>query len=180
VVKPRDPYSYARDHKAPLQAAYIRVILRTPEATNKQVEAALIASGHIKQLDPIRTTAARQFCGVSHEGSGVGIRRKIDEEKFLAAAIELDVHDFNLPSSTPPVPAPPPVATWSAEVKNRPAINIPTPKTVTVETIPALDMKSLLVLLKERMKTENYTELHITGEGVTFKRVQVTEGKLDV
>jgi hypothetical protein len=167
VVKHRDTYSYARDHKHPLQAAYIRVILRNPDATNKQIEATLKAAGLIKQLDPIRTTAARQFCGVSFEGSGAGARKKIDEEKFLAAAVALDVHDFNLPGSNKSTPAPAP----------EPEVN----KTkTTIDTIPALDLKSLVVLLKERMKEGNYTELHITENGVQFKRVQVTEGSLDL
>lgn len=174
LVKPRDPYAYARDHKAPLQAAYIRAVLKNPEATNKQIESALIAAGHIKQLDPIRTTAARQFCGVTMEGSGLTARRKIDEEKFLAAAIELDVHDFNLPNNNTTAPASEP------EVKpSRPPINIPVvapaPQVTHVATVAELVRK-----LKAAMTAENYTELHITENGVQFKRVQVTEGTLDV
>ena len=170
VVKHRDTYSYARDHKHPLQAAYIRVVLRNPDATNKQIESTLKAAGLIKQLDPIRTTAARQFCGVSFTGSGATAKRVIDEEKFLAAAVALDVNDFTLLGakkmlSPAPAPAPEPEVN---KTKN------------TIDTIPALDLKSLVVLLKERMKEGNYTELHITENGVQFKRVQVTEGSLDL
>ena len=179
-AKQKDTYYYARDHKDPRQAAYIAEVLRNPEASNKQIESALIAKGLIKQLDPIRTTAARQFCGVTTEGSGATGRRKVDEEKFLAAAVAVNVNDFNLPKSATPVTAPPaPSAIKETEVKPRPAFK-PAPAPITVETIPALDLKSLLVLLKQRMKDENYTELHITENGVQFKRVQVTEGALDL
>jgi hypothetical protein len=180
-AKQRDTYYYARDHKHPLQAAYIAEVLRNPESSNKQIESALIARGLIKQLDPIRTTAARQFCGVSMEGSGATARRKVDEEKFLAAAIATNANDFNLPKSTSPavIPPPPPVAPGNSEMKTSHTVK-PAPAPVTVETIPRLDLKSLLVLLKDRMKDENYTELHITENGVQFKRVQVTEGSLDL
>jgi hypothetical protein len=175
--KQRDTYYYARDHKNPLQAAYIREVLKNPEISNKQIETALIAKGLIKQLDPIRTTAARQFCGVTTEGSGVTAKRKIDEEKFIAAAAAVGSNDFNLPG-TKSTPRPPPGAPEKTEMTAKKTVSAPAP--ITVETIPALDLKSLLVLLKERMKQENYTELHITENGVQFKRVQVTEGLLDV
>jgi hypothetical protein len=41
-------------------------------------------------------------------------------------------------------------------------------------------MKSLLVLLKARMEDEHFVELHITEGGITYKRIQVTEGKLEL
>ena len=41
-------------------------------------------------------------------------------------------------------------------------------------------MKSLLVLLKARMEDEHFVELHITESGITYKRIQVTEGKLEL
>ena len=178
VVKHRDPYAYARDPKQPLQAAYIREILRNPEVTNKQIEAALRAAGIAKGFDPIRGTSARQFCGVSMDGSGPGVRRKIDEEKFIAAAIELDFHDFNLPGSkkTEPTPAPEP------EVKTRPPVNMTPPSNAEppVKVPPMFDVRTLVSMLRTRMKEENFTELHITENGVQFKRVQVTEGTLDI
>jgi len=177
-AKQRDTYYYARDHKHPVQAAYITEVLRNPESSNKQIEAALIARGMIKQLDPIRTTAARQFCGVTVEGSGTTARRKIDEEKFLAAAIELDFHDFNLPGSkkAEPTPAPEP------EVKTRPVINLTPPANAEppLKAPPTFDVRTLVTMLRTRMKEENFTELHITENGVQFKRVQVTEGTLDI
>lgn len=176
VVKPRDPYAYARDHRAPLQAAYIRAILRNPEITNKQIEQVLRSEGFKCNFDPIRGTAARQFCGVTMEGSGAGAKRRIDEEKFLAAAIELDVHDFNLGSKTTTAPLTPPEATSEIEMKTNASIKPTTAPQVThVATVTELVRK-----LKAAMAAENFTELHITESGVQFKRVQVTEGVLDL
>jgi hypothetical protein len=177
VVKPRDPYAYARNPHHPVQAAYIRAILRNPEITNKQIEAVVRKERVATKFDPIRGSAARQFCGVTMEGSGVGAKRRIDEEKFLAAAIELDVHDFNLPGSKKPDPVPTP----EPEVKTRPVINITPPANAEppVKAPPLFDVRTLVSMLRERMKEESYTELHLTPEGTTFKRVQVMEGKLD-
>ena len=179
MVKPRDPYAYARDITAPMQAAYVTALLRNPDATNKQLEAAVRAAGFNAKFDPIRGTAARQACGITHTGSGMGVKKHIDEEKFLAAAIALNVNDFNL-NSKPTGTSPPPAPTWSTEMsKPRPAINVPAaapaPQVTHVATVAELVRK-----LKAAMAAENFTELHITESGVQFKRVQVTEGVLDI
>jgi len=177
VVKHRDPYAYARDPHHPVQAAYIRAILRNPDITNKQIEAEVRKVGAATKFDPIRGACARQFCGITMEGGGATGKKRIDEEKFLAAAIELNVHDFNLPGPKKPDPD----TTPEPEVKNRPVINLTPPANAEppVKAPPLFDVRTLVTMLRARMKEENYTELHLTPEGTTFKRVQVMEGKLD-
>jgi hypothetical protein len=178
MVKPRDPYAYARDIKHPVQAAYVTALLRNPDATNKQLEKAVNAAGFPGKFDPIRGTAARQACGITHTGSGMGTKKHIDEEKFLAAAIALNVNDFNLGNKTAAVPAPPPPPVAPSENEMKTSANIKpstTPQVTHVATVADLVRK-----LKAAMAAENFTELHITESGVQFKRVQVTEGVLDI
>jgi hypothetical protein len=109
-----------------------------------------------------------------------------DEEKFLAAAVALNVDDFNLPAkpaATPvPVPVPEPEVKTTPVAKTldlfnkhpHPAVS-PEPQVTHVSPVAELVRK-----LKAAMAAENYTELHITESGVQFKRVQVTEGTLDI
>lgn len=86
----------------------------------------------------------------------------------------LDVHDFNLPNNKTAASDPEP------EVKPvRPPINLPVTPTAPQVTHVAT-VADLVRKLKAAMTAENYTELHITESGVQFKRVQVTEGTLDV
>jgi hypothetical protein len=182
LMATKDAYSYARDLKSPLQVAYIRVLLKDPEASNKKVGEAVTAAGFKQKFDPIRATMARQFCGISHTGSGPTLKKQIDEEKFLAAAIALNVDDFNLPAK--PAVNPVPVPTPEPEVKTAPVAKTldlfdkhPKP---AVSPEPIVSVADLLRKLKAAMAAENYTELHITESGVQFKRVQVTEGTLDI
>lgn len=155
------------------QQAYLKALIDSPRLMNKEMWDLLkslpLFAGN--KLDPQRAAHAREQLGIKVTRADGKRIIDIDLEKFMETAEALKVK-YNLPEAHyeeydgAPVPVAPAPVKATAPVR--------------VETIERLDMKSLLVLLRDRMKEENFVELHITESGITYKRVQVTEGELEL
>jgi hypothetical protein len=168
----------------PKQKAYIKVLIQFPRATNKELWDS-IATLHLFQgskFDPQRATHAREQLGIRITRSEGKRKVDIDLEQFMEVAEKVG-GPYSLPEAYHEEmerDEPKPVAV-PAPVKVPVPVPVPAPAPdLRIDPIERLDMKALLVLLKARMEEQHFVELHITESGVTYKRIQVTEGKLEL
>ena len=176
LLNDRRKNSLALDN--PKQKAYLKALIQFPRATNRKLWDCISALSLFQgcKLDPQRLSCARNQLGIRITRNDGKRKIDIDLEQFMEVAEKVGgpyilpdahheevEHDESKPrASAPVVPVPVPVPV------------------LRVDPIEPLDMKSLLVLLKARMEDEHFVELHITESGITYKRIQVTEGKLEL
>jgi hypothetical protein len=171
----------------PKQQAYLKVLVAHPRMMNREIWQEVrdlpIFAGC--KADPQRMAVARDQLGITiSRGNGKRIT-DIDLEQFMEVAETLGVK-YELPSSRyedsegasfSPVPALPASVVAAATAAEPSAVKPthPAPEPVTLAELKVLE---LLSALRGAMKAENYTEIHVTPDGISYKRVVVEEGTI--
>lgn len=161
------------------QKAYLGVLIAEPVIMNKDIWDRLkdLPLFRGNKLDPQRASYAREQLGIKVTRADSKRYIDIDLEKFMETAEALKVK-YNLPEArysfiegAPEAPAPVPGPMPDKVFRDM------TPAVVDLASATVLE---LLAALRAAMKTENYTEIHVTPDGIGYKKIVVSEGKFDI
>lgn len=158
------------------QQAYIKVLVANPRLMTKDLWDTLkdlpLFAGN--KLDTQRAATAREQLGIKVTRADSKRYIDIDLEKFLETAEALGLQ-YVLPEAHyedgdstvfPPIHTAKPV-----EVE---------PAPVAAPNLGNASVVELLSALRVAMQKEQYTEIHLTPDGVGYKKVVVQEGKFDI
>jgi hypothetical protein len=182
----------------PKQREYVRFLAFNPDSDNvalwHDLENTPLFSG--SKFDPERGSHARRALGINIIRKG-GLRRTtVDLARFRetvsAAKIEgcptpqaeycVGTHEPVAPKKLSPVapaPAPAPAPVVAVAPAARPELKL-APSAESSEPWPNDDFKTLLSMLREHMSGYGIKTLTITETGVSFKRIKIVEGELEI
>lgn len=157
----------------PKQQEYLKVLVKEPRLMNKEMWSRLstlpLFAG--QQLDPQRCGVAREQLGIKVWFSDSKRIVDIDLEKFMETAETLGIK-YVLPE-----------AHYEDLNEDAPGTGTKAPTPVAASASPTLgnaNVLELLAALRAAMKAENYTEIHLTESGVSYKKVVVQEGNFAI
>jgi hypothetical protein len=168
----------------PRQAAYLRALIRSPLAPNMELWEDVKQDPAMVGLKPDngRVSVARIQLGITVKRFAGKRIVDIDLEKFTDIAMLLKMNDCKIPEAHNEIIDP-------TQSISKPVVKEPVVVEETVVAAPAapavtahadLTVIELVKLLKARMEVENYVELLLDEHGVQYRRVQVTEGRLEI
>ena len=188
----------------PKQREYLRSLAFNPDSDNvalwHDLENLPMFAG--SKFDPERGAYARRALGINIIRKGGFRRTTVDLTRFretlFAAKIEgcpapraeysVVTHEPVAPKKLPapvsaPTPAPAPALMPAPISAAAPAERVElklAPSSESSETWPNDDFKTLLSMLREHMSGYGIKTLTITETGVSFKRIKIVEGELEI